>query len=51
MAKMIPSVISPEVKSNAEKRIFEWFRDDPKTVDWIVFLHRAHDFSKDQFMV
>lgn len=36
MAKMIPSVISPEVKSNAEKRIFEWFRDDPKTVDWIV---------------
>lgn len=36
MAKMIPSVISPEVKSNAEKKIFEWFRDDPETEDWIV---------------
>ena len=36
MAKMIPSVISPEVKSNAEKKIFEWFKDDPKTEDWIV---------------
>lgn len=36
MAKMIPSVISPEIKSVAEKRIFEWFRDDPKTEDWIV---------------
>lgn len=36
MAKMIPSVISPEVKSNAEKKIFEWFRDDPQTEDWIV---------------
>lgn len=36
MSKMIPSVISPEVKSAAEKRIFEWFRDDPRTNDWIV---------------
>lgn len=36
MAKMIPSVISPEIKSNAERRIFEWFRDDPQTSDWIV---------------
>lgn len=36
MAKMIPSVISPEIKSNAEKRIFEWFRDDPDTEGWIV---------------
>ena len=36
MAKMIPSVISPEIKSAAEKRIFEWFRDDPKTSDWVV---------------
>lgn len=37
MARMIPSVISPEVKSTAEKRIFEWFRDAPDTDDWIVF--------------
>ena len=36
MAKMIPSVISPEIKSNAEKHIFEWFRDAPSTGDWIV---------------
>lgn len=33
---MIPSVISPEVKSTAERRIFEWFRDDPETEDWVV---------------
>ena len=36
MAKMIPSVISPEIKSNAEKHVFEWFRDDPSTKDWII---------------
>ena len=33
---MIPSVISPVVKSTTERRIFEWFRDDPSTEDWIV---------------
>ena len=27
MAIMIPSVISPEVKSNAERKIFEWFQN------------------------
>lgn len=36
MARMIPSVISPEVKSNAERHIFSWFRDDPSTKDWVV---------------
>ena len=36
MAKMIPSVLSPEVKSNAERKIFEWFRDSKNTEDWIV---------------
>jgi len=36
MARMLPSVISPEVKSNAERRIFEWFRDAPGTDDWVV---------------
>lgn len=36
MARMIPSVISPEVKSNAERKIFEWFRDDPTTDGWVV---------------
>lgn len=36
MALMIPSVISPEVKSSAERRIFEWFKSAPGTEDWIV---------------
>lgn len=36
MARMIPSVISPEVKSNAERKIFEQFRDDPNTDGWVV---------------
>ena len=36
MAKMIPSVISPDVKSRAERKIFEWFRDAPNTSDWVV---------------
>lgn len=36
MARMIPSVISPEIKSSAERRIFEWFENDPATADWIV---------------
>ncbi len=36
MAKMIPSVLSPDIKSAAEKHIFNWFRDDPRTDDWIV---------------
>jgi len=33
---MIPSVVSPEIKSNAEKKIFEWFRDSPDTDGWII---------------
>lgn len=36
MAIMIPSVISPEVKSSAERKIFEWFRNAPGTDNWIV---------------
>lgn len=36
MAIMIPSVISPSVKSSAEKKIFDWFREAPGTDDWIV---------------
>ena len=36
MAKMIPTELSPEVKSDAEKHIFNWLKDDPKTKDWIV---------------
>lgn len=36
MAIMIPSEISPEVKSMAEKRIFQWFKNAPGTDKWIV---------------
>ncbi len=36
MATMIPSVISPEVKSNAERKIFEWFQNAPGTDKWFV---------------
>lgn len=33
---MIPTIISPEVKSTAERRIFEWLRDDADTEGWVV---------------
>lgn len=36
MAIMIPSVISPEVNSSAERRIFDWFQNSPQANDWIV---------------
>ena len=37
MAKMIPAAISPSVKSPAERKIYEWFKTDPVTKDWVVF--------------
>ena len=36
MSIMQPPVISPDVKSTAEKRIFEWFKNAPGTDNWIV---------------
>ena len=36
MAVMIPSQISPEIKSNAERYIYRWFEQAPGTDDWIV---------------
>ena len=36
MAKMIPSVLPSSVKSNAEKKIFDWFKNAPGTEDWII---------------
>lgn len=36
MARMLPNRISPEVTSSAERRVYDWFRDDPATEDWIV---------------
>ncbi len=36
MAVMIPASMSPDIKSNAEKHVFEWFRTALGTKDWIV---------------
>ena len=33
---MIPPYISPDINSNAEKRVFEWFRQCEGTEEWIV---------------
>ncbi|MFN0019486.1 MAG: NERD domain-containing protein [Pirellulaceae bacterium] len=35
MARMIPPKIHPEVKSSAERRFFDWIRDEAGTEDWI----------------
>ena len=37
MARMIPAALSPAVKSQAERKIYEWFKNDPVTKDWVVF--------------
>ena len=36
MAKMIPSTIHPDIKSNAEKRIFRQLQEAKGTDTWIV---------------
>lgn len=36
MSKMIPSELSDEIKSNAERKVFEWLENAPNTEDWIV---------------
>lgn len=36
MAIMIPPVLSPEIKSAAERKIFDRFKSAPDTEDWIV---------------
>lgn len=36
MARLIPPYVSDEVKSSAEKRVFELFRTDPETDSWTV---------------
>ncbi len=49
MAKMIPSVMSPDIKSPAERKIFEWFQNDPSTKEWVVF--RSLGISSHQSLV
>lgn len=36
MANMLPKIISPDVKSSAEKRIFDWFANARGTEEWYV---------------
>lgn len=36
MARMIPSIIAPETNSDAERKIFKWFKEAKGTEDWIV---------------
>lgn len=36
MAKMVPSEISDEIKSDAERKIFKWLKEAQNTEDWVV---------------
>lgn len=49
MALMYPNLIE-DTKSNAEKCIFQWLRDDPKTNDWIV-LHSYPLFKHETLII
>jgi len=49
MARMIPAAISQQVTSDAEKKVFRWFRDCPGTEDWIV-LHSLGIANHDTVM-
>ena len=57
MARMIPRIISPDIKSEAEKHVFKLFRDTPGTEDWIVIHslgiahHRSLLFGEADFLV
>jgi hypothetical protein len=57
MAKMIPTTISSEIKSNAERKVFSWFKDCPNTEDWIVLHslgvvnHRSVMYGEIDFLV
>jgi hypothetical protein len=33
---MLPSYVSSDIKSSAERKVFAWFKDSPGTEDWIV---------------
>lgn len=44
MARMIPSIISPDTRSPGEREVFRRLRDDPGTSDWTVL----HSFELPQ---
>ncbi len=35
MTRMIPDVIHPDVRSSAERRVFQWLKSAPGTDDWV----------------
>lgn len=43
MAILIPDVIDSKNKSDAEKKIFSWFKNDPITSDWVILHSLAID--------
>ena len=49
MARMIPSIISPDTKSSAERKIYKWFSEAPGTDDWVV-LHSLGIAKHDTLM-
>lgn len=57
MATMIPSVLSPEIRSAAERHVFKWFQTARNTDDWIVLHsmgisnHRTRVFGETDFVV
>ncbi len=57
MATMIPSFLSPEIKSNAEKKLFNLFKQGKGTEGWIVLHslgisnHRTKIFGEIDFLV
>ena len=54
---MIPSFLSPEIKSNAERKIFKWLKEDPLTNDWVVLhslgisKHRTNIYGEIDFVI
>lgn len=57
MAMMIPSVLSPEIRSTAERHVFEWFQTAREAEDWIVLHslgisnHKTKIYGETDFVV
>lgn len=57
MARMLPPYISDQVKSTGERQIFDLFKNDPDTQDWVVLhslglvRHTTHLYGEIDFLV
>ncbi|GAI15729.1 unnamed protein product, partial [marine sediment metagenome] len=57
MARMLPPYISEQVKSTGERQIFDLFKNDPGTEDWVVLhslglmRHAARLYGEIDFLV